>query len=181
VRCPRCDGVLEVHSIGEMQVHECGQCHGVWFEKGELNKLAEESYPDLAWMDFELWKDQELFSVSSSALICPQDEQGMASISYGESGVLVDHCIQCGGTWLDAGELQNIISYMQDEADAMPASEYAKETLEEAAELVTGDKGLAAEWRDFKTILRLLQYRLMVENPKLQEELLDFYRASPFK
>jgi Zn-finger nucleic acid-binding protein len=153
----------------------------VWFERGELEQTADQAAPDLAWMDFELWKDQDLFNVTESALVCPADGQGMASIQYDETGVVVDHCVKCGGVWLDAGEFEKIILALKDEAAAKPASAYVKTALHEAAELVSGDKGLASEWRDFTTVLRLLEYRLLVENPKLQKRLVDFARLSPFK
>lgn len=132
-------------------------------------------------MDFELWKDQEQFSVDESALKCPADGYGLAAIRYGETGVVVDHCVKCGGVWLDAGEFEHLIQTLQDEAAAMPSSEYAKAALQEAAELVTGEKGFISEWRDFATVLRLMEYRLLVENPKLQKRLVEFARLSPFK
>ena len=31
--------------------------------------------------------------------------------------------------------------------------------------MVTGPEGVVSEWRDFTTVLRLLQYRFLVENP----------------
>jgi Zn-finger nucleic acid-binding protein len=181
VNCPRCNAELQLQSLSDVQVHECGQCRGVWFERGELNQAADKTAPDLAWMDFELWKDQDLFNVAESALKCPVDGQGLAAIHYGDTGVVIDHCVKCGGVWLDAGEFEHLIHALQDEAAAMPSSDYAKAALHEAAELVTGDKGLASEWHDFATVLRLLEYRLLVENPKLQKRLVEFAQLSPFK
>jgi hypothetical protein len=37
--------------------------------------------------------------------------------------------------------------------------------LAEARELLTGSEGVVSEWRDFTTVLRLLQYRFLIENP----------------
>ena len=181
MNCPRCSAQLKPLTLGDVPVHECPECHGVWFERGELTQAADRTAPDLAWMDFELWKDQELFNVAESALKCPADGQGLAAIHYGDTGVVVDHCVKCGGVWLDAGEFEHIIHALQDEAAAMPSSEYAKTALQEAAELVIGDKSFAAEWHDFKTVLRLMEYRLLVENPKLSQRLVEFARLSPFK
>jgi Zn-finger nucleic acid-binding protein len=165
----------------DVPVHECAECHGVWFERGELEQTADHTAPDLAWMDFEMWKDQELFNVAESALKCPADGQGLASIHYGDTGVVVDHCVRCGGVWLDAGEFENLVNALKDEAAAMPASAYVKTALHEATELVSGDKSFASEWHDFSTVLRLMEYRLLVENPRLNKLLVDFARLSPFK
>ena len=181
MNCPRCGNELQPKNIGDVPVMECLNCHGVWFERGELEQVADQAAPDLAWMDFELWKDQELFNVAESALKCPNDEQGLAAIHYGETGVVVDHCVKCGGVWLDAGEFEHLIQALENEASAMPAAEYARTALQEAKELVTGDKSFASEWRDFTTVMRLMQYRLLVENPKLQKRLVEFARLSPFK
>ena len=38
--------------------------------------------------------------------MCP--ECGRPMIVYEWAGVEVDHCLACGGTWLDAGELESI-------------------------------------------------------------------------
>jgi hypothetical protein len=179
--CPRCSSELELEKLSDIPVHECPQCRGVWFERGELEKTADHAAPDLAWIDFELWKDQELFNVSESALKCPADGQGLAAIQYDATGVIVDHCVKCGGVWLDAGEFEKIIATLKDEAAAMPASAYVKTALHEAAELVSGDKSFASEWKDFSTVLRLMEYRLLVENPRLNKLLVEFARLSPFK
>lgn len=181
MNCPRCGNELLPANLSEVPVHECAECHGVWFERGELELTADQTAPNLAWMDFEMWKDQELFNVAESALKCPADGQGLAAIHYGETGVVVDHCVKCGGVWLDAGEFENLIEALKDEASAMPASAYVRTALHEATELVSGDKSFVSEWRDFATVLRLMEYRLLVENPRLNKLLLDFARLSPFK
>lgn len=181
MKCPHCSVEFVSANLSEVPVHECPSCHGIWFERGELEQTADHAAPNLAWMDFELWKDQELFNVTESALKCPADGQGMAAIHYGDTGVTVDHCVKCGGVWLDAGEFENLILALKDEAAAMPASTYVKTALHEATELVSGDKSFASEWRDFATVLRLMEYRLLVENPRLNKLLVDFARLSPFK
>jgi Zn-finger nucleic acid-binding protein len=179
--CPRCSNELKQADLSDVPVHECPQCHGVWFARGGLEQTADRTAPDLAWIDFGLWNDHELFNVTESALKCPADGQGMAAIQYGETGVVVDHCVKCGGVWLDAGEFENIIKALQDEVAAMDSSEYAKTALHEAAELVSGDKSFASEWHDFTTVLRLMEYRLLIENPRLNKLLVNFARLSPFQ
>jgi Zn-finger nucleic acid-binding protein len=114
----------------------------VWFERGELEATADRTAPILAWMDFELWKDQDLFNVAESTLKCPADGQGLASIHYGETGVVVDHCVQCGGVWLDGGEFENMIQALKEEVAAKSASSYVKTALHEAASLFPATKPL---------------------------------------
>ena len=179
--CPKCDSELQYTDLSEVPVHECPQCHGVWFERGELEQTADQTAPILVWMDFELWNNHELFNVLESELNCPADGQGMASIHYGDTGVVVDHCVNCGGVWLDAGEFEHIILALKEEVASKPASAYIKTALHEAAELISGDKSFASEWRDFTTVLRLMEFRLLVENPRLNKLLVNFARLSPFQ
>jgi hypothetical protein len=53
--------------------------------------------------------------------------------------------------------------------------------LEEAKEIFVGDEGFVSEWKDFLTVTRLLQYRVLVENPKVAELLIALQTTSPFK
>jgi uncharacterized protein len=48
-------------------------------------------------------------------LTCPNDGGGMQEVS--RNGVLIDVCPTCRGVWLDRGELEKLLSYMQEERD----------------------------------------------------------------
>ena len=181
MNCPKCGNAFEDRPVRGALVKECPQCHGLWFEHEELRMAIDEADAELRWMDFDMWKDQELFHVSTSALQCPKCQKRMAAVRYDDSTVVVDSCAECQGTWLDKGEFHQLIGVLQTEARNMSASDYAHETLKEAAELVVGDKGFISEWRDLRTVMRLMSYRLVVENPNLQERLLALYRSSPIK
>jgi Zn-finger nucleic acid-binding protein len=181
MNCPRRDGVLETHALETVQVDECPVCRGIWFDEGELDKAKDAADPDLRWMEIELCKDQDRFSLSLSELECPRDGAPMVSIIYDGSGVVVDHCVRCKGVWLDQGEFQRILAALEQEMVSKPGSEYLKESLDEAGEIVAGPKGFASEWRDFMTVTRLMQYRLLSENPKLRDALVAFARSTPFK
>ena len=63
---------------------------------------------------------------------------------------------------------------------ATGSSEYLRASLEEAKELVTGPESFLSEWKDFATVLRMLQYRLLGENPKLGQALAEFQAKSQF-
>jgi uncharacterized protein len=45
-------------------------------------------------------------------LTCPNDGAGMQEVN--RNGVLIDVCPQCRGVWLDRGELEKLLSYMQE-------------------------------------------------------------------
>ena len=39
-------------------------------------------------------------------LTCPNCQNNMTEISYGNTNILIDTCGKCGGTWLDRGEFE---------------------------------------------------------------------------
>jgi Zn-finger nucleic acid-binding protein len=105
----------------------------------------------------------------------------MATVNYGETNVMVDTCPNCEGIWLDKGEFKQIVQALEDEITSLTADDYRSAALKQAKEIVTGPESMISEWRDFRTVFRLMQYRMMVENPKLQNTLLNMQRESPFK
>jgi hypothetical protein len=53
--------------------------------------------------------------------------------------------------------------------------------LEEAKDIFVGDEGFASDWKDFLTVSRLLQYRVLSENPKVAELLTALQLSNPLK
>ena len=153
----------------------------MWFAKGEFDKARDEIEPDLQWMHFDLWKKQEQFQVSLEKLRCPQCQKPLAAIHYGDTDVIVDICSNCGGIWLDQGEFQKILDALEQELVEKSELEYIRAALEEAVEVVRGREGFASEWKDLSTILRLLQYRILSENPRLHEALVAIQTNNPIK
>jgi Zn-finger nucleic acid-binding protein len=181
MECPIDGTTLETHTVHSINIEQCVQCRGLWFEEDELRKAKDESDPDLNWLDFDLWSDQKSFIADWSSRKCPQCGKNMATISYGGTGVTVDYCAEGHGIWLDKGEFQAIIEALDEEIISKDISDYVKASLEEAKEIFVGDEGFASEWKDFLTVTRLLQYRVLVDNPKVAELLIALQNASPFK
>ena len=181
MECPLDGTTLEVHPVHTIDVEECPQCKGLWFEQGELSKAKDEADPDLNWLDFDLWSDGEFFRTEWSNQVCPLCGKVMATISYANTGVTVEYCVEGHGIWLDNGEFQAIIKALEEETLSMDSTDYAKASLNEAKELVLGDEGFSSEWKDFHTVTRMLQYRLLAENPKLAELLVALQTSTPFK
>ena len=181
MQCPKCNVPFENRSLGEVQVDECPQCHGVWFDAKELDQATKFIDSDLRWLEFDLWKDENLFDVSAGGMKCPRCQTTMAAVQYGPTAVTVDTCVTCKGIWLDIGEFEQIIAGLEEELSEMSEDEYRQATLQEARELVKGDERFVSEWRDFSTVLRFFQYRVLVENPKVQQALVALQRSSPFQ
>ena len=40
LQCPRCDGTLVEIDFEEVQIDRCTNCHGIWLDAGELERLT---------------------------------------------------------------------------------------------------------------------------------------------
>jgi Zn-finger nucleic acid-binding protein len=181
MQCPDDGTPLETIVVQSVIVESCPQCRGTWFAEEELHKAKDHAEEDLSWLDFELWSDQESFATDWSSRKCPKCAKNMATRSYGETGVVVEYCVDGHGVWLDKGEFQAIIEALKAEVSSKSVSDYVASSLDEAGELITGEEGLFSEWKDLLTVVRLLQYRVLAENPKVAELLTALQAASPFK
>jgi Zn-finger nucleic acid-binding protein len=173
MNCPNCHSdTFEVREIGSAKTLTCSNCQGVWFDPDELKQAETYVDRDLGWLEFDLWKDVERIQVTQYAdRRCPVDDQRMAAVRYGPTQVTVDTCPQCRGIWLDAGEFERIIDALKDYLAQLSADDYERAALEQAEQLVTGHKGLGAEIKDLGTVLRYLQYRVLVEHPRVRDAL----------
>lgn len=180
MNCPRCESALVTRKINGVEVDECPDCRGVWFDSDELRKAKDESDPDLAWMDFELWKHDDRFRVSGRQLSCPRCSTELVAIDYDVTGIEVDFCPGCRGVWLDADEFGKIVDSLTEELLSKDVPDYLRATVEEAKELVSGGDGLLSEWKDLTTVLRMLQYRILSENPKVGRLLAELQAKSQF-
>lgn len=167
--CPNCKQELEPDKVGSVEVDECKSCGGSWFEKDELRFAKDQEDPDLNWMDFDIWKHEDQFQADASHRSCPSCNEPMASVAYGNTGVSVDVCKQCHGTWLEKDELHKIVKSLEQELESKPFADYIKQAVREGLELLSGRDSLASEWKDLSTVIRMMQYRLLVEHSSLQK------------
>ena len=177
MQCPQCDTQLQRRTIRTVEVDECFDCKGVWFDIDELRKAKDDADADLQWMDFDLWKHPERFHVTSKPLACPRCAVDMAAIEYDTTGVEVNSCPKCEGVWLDAGEFEKIIASLTEELLSKDVPAYIRASLEEAKEILSGPESFVSEWKDFLTVLRLLDYRILIENPNVRRLLVHLQQT----
>ncbi|HUW57713.1 MAG TPA: zf-TFIIB domain-containing protein [Planctomycetota bacterium] len=172
MNCPKCRKPMQAASAEDIEVDQCPQCRGTWFDRDELRKAKDVSEPDLNWMDFEIWEHKDRFRLSAKARPCPKCDVDMVAIGYDDTQVEIDYCPKCEGVWLDAGEFEKIIGALNEEANTKSLSGYIVASLEEAAEVITGPESFFSEWKDFTTVMRLFEYRMLVKNPKLMDAII---------
>ena len=182
MKCPYCLGELEPIDCKGIEIDECISCKGRWFDRDELRKAKDKQDDDIRWLDFDLFgKDAEESSARSEGKICPKCSQMMSSLKYNTSSIIIDKCDYCGGVWLDHGEFERIINYLEDTVLATSAKDYAKDTFKQFVEIFTGPKGKITEIKDFLAVLNLLKKRMGVENLKVIEVSQKIYKYTPFK
>lgn len=167
-----------VHTV---PVDECSTCHGLWFEHGDWVQARDESDPDLRWLDIDLWKEIDHLTTSLSPRLCPQCSEPMLTITHPHIGVELDLCPHKHGVWFDAGEFQRMLSAMEAELLEKDSGELLQEALRQGAEIITNRGSLSAEWKDLTTVLRLVQYRLLVENPRLDDWFTGYLKSKAGK
>jgi Zn-finger nucleic acid-binding protein len=170
---------MRVKDVDDIGIHECPECGGSWFDEDELKKTKDNLAADLNWMDFDLWKHPERFRVTDRQLCCPRCAVNMVTMEYDQTGVEIDFCTSCRGVWLDAEEMEQIICALCEELETKNLADYVAASLEEAREIVTGSEGLISEWKDFLTVVRMIQYRILTDHPRMHKMLTDLQSSSP--
>jgi len=103
MNCPRCNNLLDRIDADGLELDYCAQCHGVWFDKGEIRSffglpsdLPEENLPK------SLGKPKRMKCPS-----CP--EGNLFEVQYtGRANLMVDKCDLCSGFWFDGGEVAEL-------------------------------------------------------------------------
>lgn len=117
--CPSCARPMQGRGIGDLGVHECLYCHGLW--------VPGESFDTLVARAIESWQAEKAaepmlarrrrprgaaFPDQVVYRRCPVCQSPMYRKNFGRaSGVIVDWCGE-HGTWLDADELGAIADFI---------------------------------------------------------------------
>jgi Zn-finger nucleic acid-binding protein len=98
--CHRCWVTMkkkEIEIFGpNIIIDVCPKCNGIWLDKGELGKVLK----DRKLADY---LTKHIGTKSRSPMVCPRC--GMTMDIEKADDIEVDVCLNCGGVWLDEGEL----------------------------------------------------------------------------
>ncbi len=167
IKCPKCKIFLLSILLHNTEVDYCPKCLGIWFEEDELRLAKDEKDKDLEWLDIDLWEDESKLKVVRGIRMCPSCRVPLYEIRYGDSNIIVDVCRLCRGVWLDRGEFRWIIDWLKSKAKYKVMNEYSKVLLEEFSEVFSGPETIREEMSDFLTVLKLLNYKMVVKYPKI--------------
>lgn len=110
MKCPACTQELTEFVIGGVTVDACeGGCAGIWFDAFELQRV-DDQHEIAGETVLNLQRDSKLVVDQSRKRDCPRCAGIKLKRQFFSPKLRleVDHCPNCGGYWLDAGELEKI-------------------------------------------------------------------------
>lgn len=105
LHCPACGGQLEAGWHDDVELDECRSCFGLWFDKGELEKLT--ARQELPRRLLRRLRAVPQGLRPEGTRLCPRCSELLTATPV--KGVTVDLCGHCQGLWLDQGELEKLL------------------------------------------------------------------------
>jgi uncharacterized protein len=143
MKCPICAKEMTEQNFGGVNVDVCKDgCKGIWFDWMELIKLDEKD-EGLGGALKEAMEFPRVNDANRAPLLCPKCGIKMHSHKYQQSRfVNVDECYNCGGFFLDSGELRAIKEkHMTDQEE----KQYAEQMLADMPEYQRAKQNLEKE------------------------------------
>lgn len=123
MKCPRTGSNLKPLSVGGIEVDVSESCGGVFFDNLEINQFEKHRSHVGDILVEHLEKFQYQKTLTKERVNCPRcpDVVMMRRFYDATARLEIDECPNCGGIWLDTGELDTIRkTYLsQDERDDM--------------------------------------------------------------
>jgi Zn-finger nucleic acid-binding protein len=133
MKCPACFNELSQVQVGSLVVDVCqGGCGGIWFDAFELERVDEEG--EVAGEPLlKIRRDQDIVVDPARKRECPKCDGVKLHRHFfsAKRRVQVDQCPNCGGYWLDSGELAQIRA----EKDAAAAAEQMRQSSLSSADI----------------------------------------------
>ncbi|MCA9664507.1 MAG: zf-TFIIB domain-containing protein [Myxococcales bacterium] len=105
MNCPKCrEEAMQAETFEGVEIERCPVCKGIFFDKGELEALAKAEAGTGDTFAFSPISDA-MDTVKAHCARCDRDMKAEVDDS---SGVRIDSCDQCGGAFLDQGELATL-------------------------------------------------------------------------
>jgi PAT family beta-lactamase induction signal transducer AmpG len=108
MRCPKCRSDMEQVMIDGIEVDRCSDCHGLWFDGGELSKLSNKKAAAVLDIgDVAIGKKQN----EIEHYRCPRCAGPMNRlVDPAQTHIWFERCGSCRGSFFDAGELSDLVT-----------------------------------------------------------------------
>jgi Zn-finger nucleic acid-binding protein len=137
LQCPRCREDMQALRLGSVIARECAQCGGLWLDPESLQALAnarEESAGVVSALAARVPLDTASPDVVRY-IPCPRCDKLMNRSNFARSsGVILDVC-KSHGVWLDRGELQRVLGFVERGGLTVAREREREELIEEQRRL----------------------------------------------
>jgi Zn-finger nucleic acid-binding protein len=111
-KCPGCESDLQRVAVGAMSMLECGACDGMWLDADVFERLCADRETQSAVLHRLSRREASGSAARVRYRPCPRCGKMMNRVNFGKlSGTVVDVC-KGHGTFLDAGELHEIATFI---------------------------------------------------------------------
>lgn len=122
--CPTCKNAMVVVEHNQIELDFCTNCHGVWFDSGELELLLQ----SIKLESRNLFLNNILNSPETKSAEkkrrCPTCNQKMKKTTVGQQPeILIDVCQQGDGLWFDGGEMAQLIKRLVEQPSGKESSQ----------------------------------------------------------
>lgn len=125
MKCPACKDPLVVVERESIEVDWCPACHGVWFDAGELELLADKAGKTLE----PGMIGTPAGEVEEALRRCPRCRHKMEKVApANDDDLLLDRCTK-HGLWFDAGELGLLMQRLAGQSDGAAIVGFLNETF----------------------------------------------------
>ena len=120
MKCPNCSQELAIADYKGIEVNQCPNCGGRWFDAQEVDQLEDE------FMDADDQKNTMITNVRPSERNCPKCGNKLKKFNYRWENLELEFCEKGDGFWLDEGEETRIIQIIKQNADETERSSKAE-------------------------------------------------------
>ncbi len=115
MKCPVCHIPLIVVEHEQIELDNCTDCAGVWFDAGELELLLETMQVEEHTLSLDSILTSPEAQSSEKKRKCPICGKKMKKATVGHKPeVLIDVCPRGDGLWFDKGEVGQLITQLPD-------------------------------------------------------------------
>ena len=112
VKCPGCRSEFQQIAMGATTMLECGACDGVWVDADVFERVCADKETQAAVLHSLSRREAASPIARVQYRPCPRCGKMMNRVNFGKlSGTVVDVC-KGHGTFLDAGELHQIVTFI---------------------------------------------------------------------
>lgn len=111
--CPRCRIPLSDFTLGDVQLHDCEKCCGIWVDTPTFQQICADREDQATILGSPTPVAREAISSRRAYIPCPKCGDIMTPTQFSRhSGVIIDIC-RAHGVWFDRDELRRIIEFIR--------------------------------------------------------------------